>query len=287
MTFFERASDVPRKEAFLTGTTYFGKFTELGMQDHGTYRFPDGTQYDGNFMNNRFHGKGSIQTTGPEGVTFTVTHKHGRLMSIDKIEFNDRLGVDFEIKKDHTIGFKPWKYCTPQDRRFHREITGTMEAVGPESFKYKGGANPPALAHNIFDLGFGLLSRQGFMLDTKAFSNQSFYLGCRVVRRWIRENCRHGNLAGTHIKQKVQARFTRDIMDKNLKAAGDNYIPQSRVCRRSTSLDSFGSRKSTRVHLESSNGSCSSDAEQLLKRYRTCAHKFRRCKSESSVCHIN
>ncbi|KAH8257414.1 hypothetical protein KR038_008903, partial [Drosophila bunnanda] len=286
MNFFENASDVPRKEAFLTGTTFFGKRNELGMQDHGTYRFPDGTQYDGNFMNNRFHGKGSIQTTGPEGVTFTVTHHHGRLTSIDKIDFNDHLGVDFEMKSDCMIGFKPWKYCTPQDRRFHKEVTGGMEAVGPNSFRYKDGPNPPPLAHNIFDLGFGLLSRQGFMLDTKTFSNQSFYLGCRIVRRWIRENCRHGNLAGTHLKQKVQARFNRDIMAMNLKAAGRTYIAPTRICR-STSLDSYRPQKSTRVHLSSTNGSCSSDDEPLPKRYRPCIHKCRRCKSESSVCHIN
>ncbi|KAH8286451.1 hypothetical protein KR054_009172, partial [Drosophila jambulina] len=268
MNFFEKESNAPRKELFLTGTTFFGCRNELGMQDYGTYRYPDGTQYDGGFKNNRFHGKGCIQTTGPEGVTFTVTHHHGRLTSIDKIEFNDRLDVDFEMKKDRTIGFKQWEYCTPQDRRFHKEKgeNGTLEAVGPNSFRYKDGPNPPHLAHNIFDLGFGLLSRQGFMLDTRTSSHQSFYLGCRVVRRWIRENCRHGTLAGTHLKQKVQARYTREIIENNLKVAGCSRkrpIAPTRICQRSNSVDSFRSQKSTRVHLASTTDSCSSDAELL------------------------
>ncbi|KAH8342827.1 hypothetical protein KR059_000738, partial [Drosophila kikkawai] len=285
MTFFEKAA-ATRKESFLTGTQFFGKRNELGMQEFGTYIFPDGTQYDGDFKNNRFHGKGSIQTAGPDGVTFTVTHHHGRLTSIDKIEFNDRLDVDFEMKEDHTIGFKPWMYCTSQDRRFHGEITDTLEPVGPNSFRCKDGPNPPNLANNIFDLGFGLLSRQGFMLDTKTFSNRSFYLGSRKVRRWIRENCRHGTLVGHHLKQKVQAQFTREIIENNVKYSGctrRNGIAPVHICRRSTSLDSFRSRKSTRVHLASTTDSCSSKADHLLNRHRPCATKIRRSKSESNV----
>ncbi|KAH8242368.1 hypothetical protein KR032_003343, partial [Drosophila birchii] len=280
MNFFQKG-EIPQKESFLTGTTFFGIRNELGMQDHGTYRFPDGTQYDGDFKNNRFHGTGSIQTTGPEGITFSVTHHHGRLTSIDKIEFNDCLEVNFEMKKDKTIGFTPWEYCTPKDRRFHGEITDTLEPVGPNSFKYKGGPDPPNLPHNIFDLGFGHLSRQGFMLNTKAYNNASFYLGCRGVRRWIRENCRHGNLVGTHLKQKVQARFARDIIQNNLKTTGRIHIAPTYICRRSSSQGS-GSERSSRLHLGSINDSCSSDTELLLKRKSPCPHKLRRCKSEGN-----
>lgn len=279
------------KDVFLTGSRFVGTSDELGMQDHGTYMYPDGTLYVGEFKDNRFHGEGYFKLPDPESVCFMVTHRHGRLTSIDHIEFNDHLKVDFEMKEDRTIGFKPWMYCTPSDRRFHGEITGTLEPVGPESFKTKDGPIAPNLGRNIFDLGFGHLSKQGFMLGTKTFANQSFYLGCRGVRRWIRENCRHGVLMHHHLKQKIKARFAREIIQNNLEDAGCSpkpCLPPSRICQRSASLDSSRSQKSTRVHLASTTDSCSSKVELRQKRPKqVCRKKCRRSKSESGVCRLN
>ncbi|KAH8364038.1 hypothetical protein KR084_001768 [Drosophila pseudotakahashii] len=282
-----KASTITQVDILMTGSRYIGPSDELGMQELGVYYYPDGTRYTGEFKNNRFHGRGTIQTPDPSGITYQVTHRHGKLLSIDQMRFNDLLAVDFELKDQRSISFDTWSYCSAEDRRFHQETKGPMEPVGPNLFKTKDGPHPLAMGRNVFDLGFGLLGNRGFMLDTKSYTHQSLYVGCREARRWVRENCAHGPLWNRHHKQKVMARFAREIIRNNQQNAGcsrKHYMPKMHICRRSSSLESFGSE---RLHLASTTDSTTSEVQEMRLRHREFRGKWRRSKSESDVCRIN
>ncbi|XP_017081177.1 uncharacterized protein LOC108114622 [Drosophila eugracilis] len=282
-----KSSATNQVEILMSGSKYIGPMNELGMQDLGVYFFPDGTRYTGEFLNNRFHGRGTIQMPDPSGLTYQVTHRHGRLTSIDEIHFNDSLPLEFEMNDSGPPRFESWLYCTSEDRRFYQETKEPMEAVGPKKFKNKDGPNPFAMGRNVFDLGFGQLGNHGFMVDRRPNGMQSIYVGCREARRWTRENCAHGPLWGRHHKQKVMARFAREIIENNQENAGcrrKQYMPKAHICRRSCSMDSFGSE---RLHLGSTTDTMSSEVQAMRLRRREFRNKWRRSKSESNVCRIN
>ncbi|XP_017040438.1 uncharacterized protein LOC108087540 [Drosophila ficusphila] len=275
-------------EVLMTGSRYLGERNELGMQEYGVYTYPDGTRYTGEFLNGRFHGRGTIQIPDPAGIIYQVTHRHGKLKSIEQMNFSDQLPVDFEMTGRGSLNFESWPYCTAEDRRFFQETKAPLDPVGPNKFKTKDGPASVTLERNAFDLGFGIIGNRGFMLDTKTNCKKSSYLGCREARRWIRENCVHGPLWNRHHKQEVMARFAREIIKNNQESAAvcsrENFTPEIRVCRRSCSLDSFGS---TRLHLASTSDTCSSEVQDMKMRLQDFRKKWRRSKSESSVCRIN
>ncbi|KAH8317839.1 hypothetical protein KR067_000609 [Drosophila pandora] len=301
-------------DSYLTGSQFSGNCDELGMQKHGTYVYPDGTRYSGHFLNNRFHGKGTIQMSDPDGITFSVVHDNGKLKKIEKMNFNDCLPVEFDMKGRH-ISFKRWNYCTASDRRFYKETLEPLEGVGPNKFVNKNGPHAVTLPRNVFDLGFGLLTHHGFVLDTKDFGHhilyggstsqdKSYYLGCRKVRRWIRENCAHGQLWNRHLKQKIISHYTRVIIKNNIENSGCsklNYIPTAKMCRRSNSADSLVSdnAKMARLHVATDSISCSSEVHPMKETREDCGcimnrerpqkigEPWRRSRSESNVCRIN
>ncbi|XP_017133840.1 MORN repeat-containing protein 5 [Drosophila elegans] len=282
-----QSNSIAQVDNLMTGARYVGPSDELGMQEFGVYSYPDGTRYTGGFLNNRFHGRGTIQMADPSGVTFEVTHRKGKLMTIDQINFNDALPLDFEMVDHRSLSFESWPYCTAEDRRFYQETKEPLQAVGPKKFKTKDGPNPIALGRNIFDLGFGLMGNRGFMLDTKTFSHQRSYMSCREARRWTREHCAHGPLWNRHHKQEVKARFARQIIQNNRENADGNrkhFMPDLHVCHRSSSLDSFGS---TRLHLASTTDSDSSELPTMKMHRHEFRNQWKRSRSESNVCRIN
>ncbi|XP_022229971.2 MORN repeat-containing protein 5 [Drosophila obscura] len=295
--------DDQRSGNFLTGTKFFGEMNELGMQDYGTYLYPDGTRYVGYFRNNRFHGRGSIQLPPPVGVNFEVTHENGKLVEIDEMVFDDQLKVDFTRMADGAFSFQPWKYCTSEDRRFYAETRVPLAPVGPAKYLTKDGPTAAELPKNVFDLGYGQLNPQGFLMDLR-YNTQSIYVGCRKVRHWITEHCRHGRLSRYHLKRQVKERSAREIMQNNLevsnncgKKSGRSVcppMPMPGICRRSKSQESSESAKETRLHAASTSDSCSTKVDRTVKREprRKCRpdkvkRDQRRDTSESHVCRIN
>ncbi|KAH8270541.1 hypothetical protein KR018_011245 [Drosophila ironensis] len=295
-------------ESQMTGSRFLGPCDLLGMQEFGTYVYPDGTKYSGEFLNNRFHGSGTIKMPHPEAVSFKVVHNHGRLVKIEGITFNDELPVEFDVKGYRGLSFSRWNYLSESDRRFHKETLMPMEAVGPNKFKCKDGPIVPTLPRNTFDLGFAHFNQRGFVLDANnlykeigsvapAITDKSFYLGCRPVRRWIRESYRHGNLWNRHIKQEVHAHFARQIIQNNLESSGctaEMVVAPPRICRRSASLDSVssGPAQAARLHLASTSDSSVSELQEVRDRTGSRRRKemkpaWKRSQSESFVCHIN
>ncbi|BFF97178.1 MORN repeat-containing protein 5 [Drosophila madeirensis] len=286
--------DGQRSGNFLTGTKYFGQMNELGMQDYGTYLYPDGSRYMGHFRNSRFHGRGAIQMPPPLGVNFEVTHEDGKLIKVNEMVFDDKLKVDFTRLEDGALSFHPWKYCTAEDRRFHQETQSPLAAVGPAKYQTKEGPVPAELPKNVFDLGFGRLNPKGFLMDLQ-HQSQSIYVGCRKVRHWITEHCRHGKLTKYHIKRQVKEKFALEIMQNNLEvnencrknSGGVPPMPMPDICRRSRSQQSSESAKQTRLHAASTSDSCSSKVDRTVKREARGKCRKIRSTSESHVCRLN
>lgn len=240
---------------FPTGNNFTGKFDKFGMQGYGEYHFIDGTKYTGRFLNNKFHGEGTITMPESHGIYFRVQHHEGTLKEISGISFIDKLEMDFQVK-DNEISFDDWTYCTPHDRRFNAERLHSLPAVGPLSYQTAHGPHPEPLRRNHFDIGFGELNSLGCVVKMPKHLTKTpnFYVGPRAVRRWIRENCRHGELRGKQLKEEVLARFERQIMRNNVQNeeahAKKPVERKSRVCPRSSSQDdcfssSFDSSDST------------------------------------------
>ncbi|EDW18459.1 uncharacterized protein LOC6582280 [Drosophila mojavensis] len=285
----------------LTGAKFFGNCDELGMQNYGLYVYPDGTKYLGQFHNNRFHGNGTIQLPHPYCLYFSVLHQHGKLLHIFRISFSDMLQVQFKIT-DQGLSFKDWNYCTAEDRRFNAERLVDMGEMGSVTEQ----ESQKRLCRNIFDLGFGELTDKGMLknIPPHISESHSVYVGCRKMRRWIRENCRHGPLKGKHLKQEVLAKFARQIIRNNLESAQEltshpvrsmvqNTAHKYRVCRRSRSAESSSSAKEVRLHVALTSMSCSSLMDHTVKhgpqykRVSTRNYPIRRSKTEENVCRLN
>lgn len=228
---------------FPTGNCFRGKFDKWGMQGYGEYFFIDGTKYTGRFLNNKFHGEGTITMPESHGICFRVQHHEGKLKEISGISFEDKLEMDFQVK-GKKLSFEGWTYCTRQDRRFNDEALHTLPAVGPLTYQTAEGPDPEPLSRNHFDIGFGEFNSLGCVVNMPKHLTKTpkFYVGSRPVRRWIRENCRHGELRGKQLKEEVLERFERQIMQNNLqneeKLARKSVKRKMKVCPRSSSLDS-------------------------------------------------
>lgn len=226
-----------------SGSKYYGKSDRRGMQGFGQYIFPDGTKYTGFFKNNQFHGEGTMLMPNIHEVCFSVLYHEGKLKQISRISFTDKLEVDFEIDGDE-ISFDNWKYCTAQDRRFNGEIVDGLKAVGPQTYQIAEGPKPTPLRKNNFDLGFCQLNSLGCVVNMPKHMSRTrnLYVG-PAVRRWIRENCRHGKLQGRQLKEEVLAKFARQIIANNVRVerelTGKPVRRSWKVCRRSSSVDSF------------------------------------------------
>ncbi|KAH8302148.1 hypothetical protein KR044_003289, partial [Drosophila immigrans] len=201
---------------FITGTKFSGSHNAMGMQDYGMYVWPDGSKYVGLFRDNKFHGEGYIELTAPHSVYFKVRHELGKLIKIENMSFANYLQVNFKWHGE-TISFENWDYCSSKDRQFAGEKWEPMVAVGPQKYKSREGPEPPPLARNVFDLGFGKFNRLGCVTDIPSHLSDTpeLYVGCPKQRAWIRNNCRHGEL-DDELDPEVMAQFTREIIENNL-----------------------------------------------------------------------
>ncbi|XP_062131894.1 uncharacterized protein LOC133842703 [Drosophila sulfurigaster albostrigata] len=202
---------------FPTGSKFCGCQNALGMQDYGMYVWPDGSRYVGVFCDNKFHGDGYIELSPPHNICYKVLHEHGKLKKIYNMAFTDYLQVDFTWHGD-AMSFDNWNYCTNKNRLFCGEKRGQMSAVGPFKYKSWQGHEPPPLAPNIFDLGFGKFNRFGCVTEipNHLSPTREFFVGCGETREWIQNNCRHGELDEIQLDPEVMADFTRQIIHNNV-----------------------------------------------------------------------
>lgn len=297
-------------DLFPTGTKFIGLTSgyknDLGMQKQGTYIFPDGMRYKGSFRNNLFHGAGIFELPDPYNIVFKVNHNMGVLKEIRQMMFDDNLQVEFTLEDDG-MSFDNWNYCTGNDRRFHTERIDGLKAVGSAKPKQR------PLQPNIFDLGFGLFNEYGFLLDIPKYMGgpTHAYIGCRETRRWIRENCPHGELTASHIKGELIADTFRHIIENNILAElkfgcktnqMEDLIHQAKpqICRYTRDQTSSTSGKRMRMYLGSTSDTHTSRLDKTVKREKPrceelglykdrklLTHFSRRASIESQTCHIN
>lgn len=125
---------------------YLGDWNILGFSGVGTYRFPHGVLYDGNFnRNGDFHGIGSL--VFPNGQTIRGLWKKGHLLKDATFVFSCGEILD-ELHK----------YCVMPDRRYHIEIQHDLNPAGQE---YVCNSEfPQKLPPGTYDIGDGIFYPQ-------------------------------------------------------------------------------------------------------------------------------
>ena len=87
------------------------------MEGKGKYYFENGNVYVGEFLNNSFHGTGTIHFPG--SGKYDATWSYGKAID-GKYTFND--GLEYQEEN--------WTYCTPADRRFYTEHLKGIRPAG-------------------------------------------------------------------------------------------------------------------------------------------------------------
>lgn len=131
---------------------------------HGQYTFPDGMKYVGQFKEGFFHGEGVIYTpegsyrakfdmgeVGVIGPQLRVARSSHRLL--DVFVCTQELSGTYVFNDGLVFKDKGWEYCTPEDRRFHTEITG--EGVRPAGECQLANDAKRVLPEGCYDVGDG------------------------------------------------------------------------------------------------------------------------------------
>ena len=163
------------------------------MEGQGTYRFPSGTVYTGEFLDGEFHGEGTLQFEGCG--KYHATWEHGKAIK-GRYVFNDGLAytgaeeghwpycrTTLPVGEDRETGITKTK---PGDRRFYSEL---VEGLRPSGDAQLANAHPPpAIPSGTYDVGDGYLADDG-----KVYA----YEGGAVLRvaeqkeeAWAKHNCR-------------------------------------------------------------------------------------------------
>jgi hypothetical protein len=96
---------------------YEGETKNGRMEGKGKYHFPNGNVYVGEFLNNAFHGAGTIMFPGSGKYEAVWTRG---VASDGHYTFGDGLAYDES----------EWSYCTPGDRRFYSEHKHGISPAG-------------------------------------------------------------------------------------------------------------------------------------------------------------
>lgn len=167
--------DFERKEEKLfPGCTYHGTWNRLGFNGTGSYKFADGTVYDGQFKDGHFHGSGTLSM--PNDITLKGNWTHGVSTSLD-LQFPDGLAYRREN----------WGYCTGPDKRFINDEVKHLAPIGEHQRLPRRMDHPiPAGCYNTGD---------GFY-NPKTKCLYSYTDPERIVRiptareeKWIIKNC--------------------------------------------------------------------------------------------------
>ncbi|XP_062131891.1 uncharacterized protein LOC133842701 [Drosophila sulfurigaster albostrigata] len=199
---------------FLTGSTYEGSWNEdLHMMDgFGSYRFPDGSEYRGRFVQGKFHGYGHLKLALPYRFTIKGEFVRGKLVSIDDMWFNDGLHVEGSFQNGEFL-CDEWKYLTPQDRRYQAERFYGQQPVGPTSY-LTNNLLARTVPDGCYDVEEGIFNADnGWLLDRQPPFSKSVYVNCPKERSWIKRHCR-----GAHKQHVIEPLpdFCRKIVGNNL-----------------------------------------------------------------------
>ncbi|XP_068149026.1 radial spoke head 1 homolog [Drosophila tropicalis] len=210
----QESLEVTPLRTFITHSSYEGAWNSaVNMMDgFGSYRYPDGSEYRGPFVQGKFHGFGHLKLAQPYRFTIKGEFKHGKLVSIEDMWFNDGLHVQgtfsgSEFKCDQ------WDYLTANDRRYQAERRYGQQPVGPTSYLTNDLMARP-IPDGCYDVEEGIFNpRSGYLLNRPAPFPSNTYVGCTEEREWIVHNCRRART--DHITEPLPS-FCRGITQNNL-----------------------------------------------------------------------
>jgi hypothetical protein len=124
---------------------YRGESKNGRMEGQGEYFFENGNVYVGQFLNNAFHGQGTIKFPG--SGKYDATWSRG-VASDGKYTFDDGLAY----------AETNWTYCTPEDRRYYTE----RDDINPAGRDQLVNSTDPkrVLPRGCYDVGDGFLNPQ-------------------------------------------------------------------------------------------------------------------------------
>lgn len=152
-----------------------GPTTNLWLEGNGTYTYPNGVVYKGQFHKGEFHGDGSL--IYPNGGKYKAKWQRGYAIEGGYI-FSD--GLEY---KDTN-----WKYVSASDRRFYSEVIDGLRPAGKTLLTN----DPiPEIPPGTYDTGHGYYDPEKNQIKS--------YDGTEVVavpgeleEQWIVDHCRMG-----------------------------------------------------------------------------------------------
>lgn len=207
---------------FLTGSSYEGAWNKAVhmMDGFGSYRFPDGSEYHGWFVQGKFHGYGHLKLAQPYKFTLKGEFVKGKLVTIEDMWFNDGLHVQgtFQNGEFHC---DDWNYLTPKDRRYQAERFYGQQPVGPTSY-LTSTLMERKIPIDCYDVEEGIFnSKTGWLVDRPQPFSKSVYINCPNEKKWITRHCRGARKE--HIIEPLPD-FCRQIIGNNL-ATEEDQLP--------------------------------------------------------------
>lgn len=207
---------------FLTGSSYEGAWNHAVhmMDGFGSYRFPDGSEYRGRFVQGKFHGYGHLKLAQPYRFTIKGEFDKGKLVSIEDMWFSDGLHVQGSFKNGN-FNCDDWNYLTRRDRRYQAERFYGQQPVGPTSY-LTSNLMERKVPKDCFDVEEGIFnSKTGWLVDRPQPFSKSVFINCPNEKKWIMRHCR-----GAHKEHIIEPppEFCRQIIGNNL-ATEETQLP--------------------------------------------------------------
>ena len=157
------------------------------MEGYGTYRFPSGTVYTGEFLDGEFHGEGTLQFA--DCGKYHAKWEHGKAVK-GRYVFADGLAYTEPTDGD-------WAYCREDgDRRFYSEL---VEGLRPAGDSQLANAHPPpSIPKGTYDVGDGYLDDDGkvYPYNQPGVTREETPKAIRTVDHdeevWAKAKCREG-----------------------------------------------------------------------------------------------
>lgn len=187
------------------------------MEGQGEYFFENGNVYVGQFLNNAFHGQGTIKFPG--SGKYDATWSRG-VASDGKYTFDDGLAY----------AETNWTYCTPEDRRYYTE----RDDINPAGRDQLVNSTDPkrVLPRGCYDVGDGFLNPQDGLVYHWAQPGKAIRPAEEKSAdfpselEWAKENCRRGRddapiaMMETEVAaQRIQAIQRGKLVSRDLHAA--------------------------------------------------------------------
>lgn len=158
-----------------TGSTYNGTWNQFGFNGIGTYRFPDGVEYDGQLHNGQFHGNGTL--TYANGTMISGHWRHG-LSTHLSLQFAD--GLMFRERD--------WNYCVGRDKRFATDEMHVLAPIGDHRRQPRR-MDRDTIPPGCYNTGEGFYNPHTKCLYSHADPAQILRIPTDAEERWIVANC--------------------------------------------------------------------------------------------------